>query len=298
MKRSLIVVIGCLFWGAAQANTYVYHDGRETVSRVLSMSLSATLNYEVPALYSPNNQLSGGDLVITVGRNSFQQICNVSEHISLIALFLGEEEYAQAKQQCDKPSTAVFSGAPFSLRLKVLSTFWEDWAPLTVIHSEGLELSDKELAVVAKSRFKLFIYPIKLGDREARLKQLSNALGRSNLIMSLYDSELFSAQFSKDAIRMMFHQKKSLAAHSLQLVRAGALFSVYSTSQSKMSLTGSYIKVFNASQTLMPPSYPSPLRVAFNPYLIRLYGLVLPTDQSLINDFNICPELGCEEALN
>lgn len=298
MRRIFIVLIGCMLQVLAHASTYVYHDGRETVSRVLSLSLSASTDFDVPALQSPEDQLVDGDLVITVGRDSFQQVCEVDQSVVLLALFLGEEEYLQLKQQCSKPSTAIFSGAPMSLRLDILSTFWEDHAPLAVIYSEGLNVSNETLGVAEDKRFEIIMSAIPLGSREEKLKSLTNALERSNLVLSLYDSMLFDAQFSKDAIRLIFHKKKSLAAHSLQLVRAGALFSVYSTSQDKLALASSYIDVFKDSATLLPSSYPFPLTVAFNPYLIRMYGLVLPTDQFLIEKFGVCPESGCQEALH
>ncbi|WP_156490818.1 hypothetical protein [Marinomonas atlantica] len=296
MRRIFIVIIGLFFQVLAHASTYVYHDGRETVSRVLSLSLSASTNRDIPALRSPDKQLIDGDLIITVGRDSFVQVCDVEQQVVLIALFLGEEEYSQLKQQCSKPTTAIFSGAPISLRLNILNTFWEDQAPIGIIYSEGLDVSNETLGVTEDTRFEILTSAIPLGSREEKIKSLTSVLDRSNLVLSLYDSMLFNAQFSKDAIRLMFHKKKSLAAHSLQLVRAGALFSVYSTSQDKMALTSSYINVFEASATLMPSSYPSPLKVAFNPYLIRMYGLVLPTDQFLMDKFGVCPESGCQKA--
>ncbi|SBS26544.1 hypothetical protein MAQ5080_00548 [Marinomonas aquimarina] len=280
------------------AGTYVFHDGRETVSRVLSMSLSASTSYQVPVLNNPSTQLADGDLVITVGLHSYAQICASTAQVAIIALFLGEEEFALAQSQCSKSSTAVLSGAPLDQRLNVLQSFWEDHAPIAVVHSDALSLSDRSLRMTKLYEVEVYSYPVVAEERAEKLKALTEVLENSNLVMSLYDSALFDTQFSKDAIRLMFHKKKALAAHSLQLVRAGALFALYSTSQDKLSLVSSYIKVYEASGTLMPPSYPNPLRIAFNPYLIRLYGLVLPTDRYLFSEFGLCPESGCEEALN
>lgn len=262
------------------------------------MSLSASSSYQVPVLTNPGSQLKDGDLVITVGHHSYTQICAVPAKVFIITLFLGEEEFELARSKCPKPSTAIYSGAPLELRLKVLQSFWEDHAPIVVIHSEALTLSDRTLRMAKMQDVEVYSYPILDKGREDKLKQLTEVLGSSNLVMSLYDSALFDAQFSKDAIRLMFHKKKALAAHSLQLVRAGALFALYSTSQEKLELVSSYINVYKASGTLMPPTYPTPLQIAFNPYLIRMYGLVLPTDRFLLSEFGLCPESGCEETLN
>lgn len=262
------------------------------------MSLSASSSYQVPVLNNPSMQLQDGDLVITVGHHSYTQICESPAKVSIITLFLGEEEFDAAKSRCSKPSTAIFSGAPLDLRLKVLQSFWEDHAPIAVVHSEALSLSERAIRLAKLQDVAVYSYPVAEEGREEKLKWLTEVLDGSNLVMSLYDSDLFDSQFSKDAIRLMFHKKKALAAHSLQLVRAGALFALYSTSQEKLGLVSSYIKVYEASGTLMPPTYPTPLRIAFNPYLIRMYGLVLPTDRFLLTEYGLCPELGCEEALN
>lgn len=298
MKRIFLLIIGFFTSVLVQAGTFVFHDGRETVSRVLSMSLSASSSYQVPVLINPSAQLQDGDLVITVGHHSYAQICESSAKVSIVALFLGEEEFDWARSQCSKPSTAILSGAPLDLRLKVLQSFWEDHAPIAVVHSDALSISERTLRMTKMQEVEVYSYPIADEGREERLKQLTDILENSNLVMSLYDSALFDTQFSKDAIRLMFHKKKALAAHSLQLVRAGALFALYSTSQEKLSLVSSYIDVYEASGTLMPPTYPTPLRIAFNPYLIRMYELVLPTDRYLLREFGLCPESGCEEALN
>ena len=262
------------------------------------MSLSASSSYQVPILSNPDTQLRDGDLVITVGHHSYARICESHADVSIITLFLGEEEFEVAQAQCPKASTAVFSGAPLDLRLKVLQSFWEDHAPIAVVHSDALSLSERTLRLAKLQSVEVYSYPIAEEGREEKLKHLTDVLESSNLVMSLYDSALFDPQFSKDAIRLMFHKKKALAAHSLQLVRAGALFALYSTSQDKLELVTSYIKGYDASGALMPASYPTPLRIAFNPYLIRMYGLVLPTDRFLLSEFGLCPESGCEESLN
>jgi hypothetical protein len=298
MKWLVLVIMGCMFSAYASAITYVYHDGRENVSRVLSMSLSASSHYQVSVLNNPQQQLIDGDLVITVGQHSFKKVCESSKQVSIVALFLGEQEFVQAQAGCSKPTTAVFSGAPLALRLSVLKTFWEDRAPVTIVHSPNIALGEDLVELSEKFGVALQSQVIQTGDREQTLKDLTTVLESSNLVLSLYDSVLFDAQFSKDAIRLMFHKKKALGAHSLQLVRAGALYGIYSTSQEKLSLVSSYIHVYESSQTLMPPSYPMPLRVSFNPYLIRMYGLVLPTDRFLIDELGVCPELGCQESTN
>ena len=298
MKWLIAFVIGCTLSTLSGAQVYVYHDGRETVSRVLSMSLSASTDSSIPALNNLSRQLKDGDLVITVGRHSFDSVCDVSAKVSIIALFLGEEEFSVAKESCAKNATAVLSGAPLGLRLEILQTFWEDRAPIAIVHSANLSLSEDMEQLAKRYGMSLYSKAISEAGREQTLQALTEVLDRSNLVLSLYDSMLFDSQFSKDAIRLMFHRKKALVAHSLQLVRAGALFAVYSTSKEKLGLVATYINAFEESGNLLAPAYPTPLRVAFNPYLIRMYSLILPTDQYLITELGVCPESGCQEPSN
>lgn len=289
---------GCLYAMSAAATTYVYHEGNGTVARVLSLNFENTLSHPVPILSKRNVSLSNDDLVVTVGLESFSQLCNEPGEENILALFIGEEEFIQASTECRERASAIWSGAPLSLRLDILSSFWEDSAPIAMIYSDDLQ-PDKTVLQRAETLYGFDIesYPIQSGSREESLKALTDVLDSSNLVMSLYDSQLFEPQFAKDSIRLMFHKQKALAAHSFQLVRSGALFAVYSTSRSKLALASLYIQNFESKRALPPPDYPKPLRITFNPYLIRLYGVVLPTDRYLFTSYGVCPELGCAEAL-
>lgn len=285
--------------GASHATTYVYHEGREAVSRVLALNFESSLGSDVSVLRRQQlDQVEPQDLIITAGLDSFKNACNTPSLAHIAALFIGEQEYNSSSESCRERSVAVFSGAPLALRIGILDTFWEDRAPITLIHSRSITIDTEELIVAAKKHNMDVKTVAVAAQREAALRTLTQVTLNSNLVMSIYDSELFDGQFSKDAIRLMFHKKKALAAHSLQLVKAGAIFAVYSTTAAKIAMATQHIKYFQSAQAFKPSSYPDSLRVVFNPYLVRMYGLVLPTDIYLYTTFGVCPELGCEEAFD
>ncbi len=297
MKRIILILISCLSFASVQGQTYVYHEGRETVSHVLALNFESNFDLSVGVLRDVKRPFDPDDVVMAVGLSSFKTVCEQPNIPNVIAVFVGEEEFYSAAESCIGQASAVFSGAPVALRLQVLNSFWEGRSPIAFIYSKALPVQTEAIRVEAErlGRDVKFV-PVEEG-RAASLRSLSSALEESDLVMSAYDSELFDSQFSKDAIRLMFQKKKLFAAHSLQLVKAGALFALYSSTSRKLEAVADQLQGFEQSSQLPPPAYPAGLQVVFNPYLIRMYGLVLPTDAFLLSEFGVCPESGCEEPL-
>lgn len=292
------MLIGYLCVAPVQGATYVYHEGRETVAHVLALNFSSAFELPVSVIRDVQSNVASNDIVISVGLPSFKTVCELPEVPNVIALFVGEEEFFSVAESCVGQASAVFSGAPIDLRLRVLNSFWEGRSPIALVYSDGLPVNTEAARVAAELLgHQLNFFPVGAG-RTAALRTLASTLQESDVVMSIYDSALFDNQLSKDAIRLMFQKQKLLAAHSLQLVKAGALFAIYSSTARKLEAVAEQVKEFQRTEHLMAPAYPKGLQVAFNPYLIRMYGLVLPTDSYLFNEFEICPELGCEEALN
>lgn len=292
------MLLGYLWVTSVYGETYVYHDGRETVAPVLALNFQSNFNLPVSVIRNVEGQFESDDIVISVGLSSFKTVCELPDVPNVIALFVGEEEFFSIAQSCIGQASAVFSGAPLDLRFRVLNSFWEGRSPIALAYSEALPVNTEAVRVAAELLgYKLKFVPIGEG-RATALKALSSTLEESDVVMSIYDSALFDSQLSKDAIRLMFQKQKLLAAHSIQLVKAGALYALYSSTARKLEAVAEQVKIFQETKRLPNPDYPAGLQVAFNPYLVRMYGLVLPTDAYLFSEFGVCPESGCQEAFN
>ena len=135
------------------ASVYVVHDIEESSVRSLTFQLSKLLPHHTQltsvrrALFMQNTVYSDdNDVIITIGVESFRQVCaSVSEGV-VMAIFIGKEEYLKAQPHCSVPSSAVFSGAPLEKRFSLLEAIWFDQKPLAVIYSEHLLVDEQEMA--------------------------------------------------------------------------------------------------------------------------------------------------------
>jgi hypothetical protein len=295
VKRIFAFIIGLVFALPVTANVFLHHDGQGTVTRMLAMQLESMLGQQV-LVGQPLSAVTEGDIVVAIGKSSLQQACETSKG-SVVAMFVGEEEFRLFEKSCRHSASAVFSGGSLDLRLGILASFWEDPAPLSLFYYEPLLSDPRAVTQYAKKHgLSLRLYPTSADNVEA-LKVLQRAFTDTRLTLSLYDSTLFSSEFARDAIRMSFHRQKLLAPHSAAMVKAGALFAVYSDLDAKLNWVLRAINYYQASGKLPLATYPTPLKIVFNPYLVKTYGLILPTDVYLFNKFGVCPESGCEKAL-
>ena len=297
MKRIFALISGLVLAWPALGAVFLKYDGQPSVARVLAMQMESMLKQPVITEY-PIDNATTKDVVVVVGRDGLLKVCEQDGTAPVIALFVGEEEFSSVKSSCQRPVTAVFSGGSIRLRIGVLASFWQDPVPVSLIYTDSLSV-DPSLIVEAQKDFGLSIktYPTSPQRAEA-LKVLTRAFSDTNLTMTLYDSELFTSEFARDAIRMSFHRQKVLVPHSASMVRAGALFTLYSDMDAKLNWLVRAINHYQSLGRLPVASYPTPIKVLFNPYLVKSHGIVLPTDAYLFAQFGLCPESGCEEALN
>ncbi len=282
------------------ASIYVVHDTEESSVRSLTFQLSklllpSTQPTPIRSLYFARNEpnLNADDVVITVGIESFQQVCDVMSKGTLIAVFVGQEEYLKSHTECLVPTSAVFSGAPLEKRLTLLAAVWPDRKPLALIASDNLLIDQARFSAIAKEYGFTFQFLKTNVDKLSVLKSVNYALEESELIFSLVDSKLYKNDMVKDILKLLHHKQKLMVGSSSAFARAGSLFAIDTSGQAKLTALVELVNTWRSSGKLLNASYPSPFRVTFNPYLIRAHSIVLPSASYLKDQYDLCSDNVC-----
>ncbi|GAB3484794.1 hypothetical protein GCM10027340_20820 [Marinomonas epiphytica] len=278
------------------------HDTEESSARVLALEISKrlTLREKVTSvrqslMFSNLHRVNSDDLIITLGQESLHTLCRLQPRAAVIGFLVGEYEYQAIQSECLWLSSAVFSGAPFKQYLPLLKQIWLDQRPITLLYSDGLAI-DPEVMEKQASEFGLQFQFMRSGTgRVAVLKAVNQATENSKLLLSFIDTKLYQGGVAQDVLRLLFNKRHLMVGPSLPFVKAGALFSIYTNMDSKLSLLAQMTDRWLAEKSLASPAYPSPMRVNFNPYLIKAYGIVLPTQNYIKDNFGLCSEDSCFE---
>ncbi len=284
----------------ASAAIYVLHDTEESSVRSLTFQLSKRLASSVPPIpirqahfLNSISRIEDQDVVISVGRDSFEQACLSMSRGALFALFIGEEEYQTIRTNCAVPTSAVFSAAPLEKRLALLKAIWLNPKPLAVLYSDAIQLDTVSMErLAAEYGFKLVFWQTST-DRISVLRSLSLLLDDSDLIFSIVDSQLYQQGNAQDILKLLFHQQKVMVGPSFAFVRAGALFAIHSDAKHKLALLSVMIQYWTETGTMAEAAYPKWLRVSFNPYLVKAHGIVLPSKLYLKDQFGLCSDTNC-----
>lgn len=280
---------------------YVLHDTEESSVRSLSFQLSKRLSTTEPPIpvrqtFFLNNiaRIKSQDVVVAIGVQSFKQACLAMSRGAVIGLFIGQEEFYSLSKNCGIAHSAVFSGAPVEKRLALLQAIWLDPKPLAVLFSDALQLDQTQMQQQAQEYGFEFVFWQTKTDRVSVLKSVNRLLEDSELVFSLVDSQLFQQGNAQDILKLLFHQQKVMVGSSFAFVRAGALFAIHSDAEAKLTLLSEQVSRWQATGVMSAAAYPSPLRVSFNPYLVKAHGIVLPSKLYLKDQFDLCSDSQCD----
>lgn len=282
------------------ASVYVIHDAEESSVRSLTFQLSALLPSSLQAkpvrssaFYQNIAALKNDDILVTIGRDSYSQICSTVNTGIVIATFIGQEEYLNIQKDCLIPSSGVFSGAPLDKRFALLNAVWFDRKPLAVLYSDTLFIDQQKMEKeAAEYGFELRFLKTDT-DRLSVLKSVNFLLEESEVILSLVDTQLYQDGVAQDILKLLFHKQRIMIGSSFAFVRAGSLFAIHSDSRSKLTALVERIRAWEDSKLLIEADYPGTLRVTFNPYLIRSHGVVLPSASYLKDKYGLCADTQC-----
>jgi putative tryptophan/tyrosine transport system substrate-binding protein len=300
VKRIFTIVFMLLASVNVSAAIYVVHDIEESSVRSLTFQLSKLLPTKtqlIPVrrtLFLQNvSVMKSDDVLVTVGAESFRQVCSAVSEGAVMAVFIGKEEYLRVRPKCSVPNSAVFSGAPLAKRLALLEAVWFDRKPLAVLYSDNLLVDEQEMINQATQYGFEFQFIKTEIDRLSVLKSVNFVLEDSMVIFSLVDTELYKNGIAQDMLKLLFHKQRVMIGPSFAFVRAGSLFAIYSDTEAKLDILADRIGLWQTKGVLLDAAYPDKLRVSFNPYLIKSHGVVLPSPSYLKDKYGLCSETSC-----
>ena len=301
MKRFFLLIFLLLASMSSMSAIYVIHDADESSVRSLTFQLSKLLPNQTPitlvrrsAFMKNISFLKADDVMVTVGVESFRQVCSVVSEGAVMAVFIGKEEYLKIQPHCSVPVSGVYSGAPLDKRLNLLEAVWFDRKPLAVIYSDHLFVDEQDMMSLADQYGFIFRFLKTETDRLSVLKSVNFVLEDSELIFALVDTELYKNGNAQDILRLLFHKQKVMMGPSFAFVRSGSLFAIYSDSEAKLTALAERLIAWNTKGILLDAVFPDQLRVSFNPYLIKSHGVVLPSSSFLKDKYGLCSETQCE----
>lgn len=290
--------------GTSHGQLYLLHNTDDRTARLVEYRVRTLLSEDrlqllaLPALTRGEVQFNSSDIVVAFGLSVYREACRAEPRgQTIVAMSLGEDEYRQTTP-CRSPATAIFVGAPLEKRIQLLKQVWPNESKIGVLYGDKLALAEEEYSRLAKKYDLEMLFYKTTVDKSSVIRTLNNLLSQTSVILSVPDSRLYNAELAQDILRLLFRQRKVMIGPSLNFVKAGALYAIYTDFDQQLMRLGEVLDELRLPGPLPDPSYPAQLKVSFNPYLIRSLGIVLPTQEFLFNQYGLCPESGCAETPN
>ncbi|MFT2109656.1 ABC transporter substrate-binding protein [Marinomonas sp. 2405UD68-3] len=304
MKQTFFVFFIMCFSSANYADAVLVYERGFKASNVIINKIGVYSDLtDIDAITATEYRRQNSDalppVVIAVGARAFRSVCKAHSGKKIVAVFIGQEEFLSESQTCVSSTTAVFSGADLSLRLRLFKHILPNISRLGLIYSESVRLNEAYYQAQAALYDLRFVFSSVPNDRNAIIKTINRILVDTDVLFSIIDTDLYQHQTIQDVLKLFFRQRKIMIGPSNNFVKAGALFSIYSDAEEQIKeLTNILVQYDQDVHQNIPALYPRNLKIIFNPYLVRSFGIVLPSSEYLENTFGLCAESGCAKTLN
>lgn len=267
-------------WAHQQAFKII---GSSAAYDALSSSLQASIKDEARD-YSTQSLHPAGQLVITMGYEGLLEALRTEPDAPILATFISSSRFYAAIAALDSNRAAnigaVFSDPSPTAQLVLARQILGRGARIGFISSSSAAVIDRQLG-----------RPTILGEQRY-IQQLSSAkgigaalnrIGGIDALLAMPDSVVYNRATIRSLISSLYRQRASLIGYSANMVKVGAIASVYSTRDQLLRQVVEQASQWHQAGKRPHVSHPVYFDVVVNEHLTNSLGFDVPSDAALRN---------------
>lgn len=225
--------------------------------------------------------LADSRLVITIGTQAARVVASLGIPQPVLHILLPVNVYEQlpAVRERGKRS-AIYLDQPPTRQLALIRLALPDWKRVAVLNSPGGDDTAQRIAELARAQGLEVREATIAGERDL-YPALRTVLGDPAVLIATPDARIFNSYTIQNVLLTAYRHRSPVAGFSASYVRAGALFSLYSTPE-QIALQAAEVVVRTLSGEALPPAQPPrQFEVRINANVARSLGMMLPPEESL-----------------
>lgn len=273
-------------------NEDIYQEVTKSIGGVLAGSTSNPVELSFINLGDStltenlSRQITGYDLVVSVGVSAANTIASLEERPPLLAVLIplqAAQSLSQSSTTKSRPWTsAIVLDQPIERQLRLIKLITKGTKSVGILLSTSSGLSKENIETLSK-RFTLDIHSEMVKPGENFIRELGFVLEKTDIFLAIPDPLIFNRQTAGNLLQSAYRRRVPVIGFAQSHVKAGALAAVYSSPEQIGRHAGEAILEFFSSDEKKINGIQSPryFSVAFNRQVERSLGLVMPNEAEI-----------------
>jgi hypothetical protein len=282
----LIKLLHGLFIATLLFSTLAYSDERKIVDLVLptknaeldTLSQKITDNpYFIVHTYTnklPEEQYKGNILVVV--SDKLLPLLTEKEYNAKFAFYVNSNEYL--KFETDE-TTALFSDQPLSRQLSLIKAITEN-KDIQVGIAYKNEKYKSEIDGIMENYPSMTITSEKIDDLNV-IRSINKTIQNNDVLLSTSENDIYNSKTVRSILLSSYRHQTLVIGPTEGFVTAGALGTVFSTTDQYTQDIVSMLKNYLDTNILPKPQYPSMFNVKINYSVAESLGLIIPSEKEL-----------------
>ncbi len=229
------------------------------------------------------------DFIVTVGTRAMREVMKTNVSAPVIFSLIPASSYLHSRQKNHHCKTkghcsAVYLEQPVDRQFSIIKKGLPDIRRLGIILG-ATSAGQQDRITQAGKRYGIDV-SIEVAGKDDNLIMLTDNLSKTTeVLLAIPDPDVYNRRTAKGILINTYKYKVPFIAYSHGFVRAGALFSIYSTPEQIARQTGMMLirAILSPNRKLPPAEYPDAFKVELNPAVMRSLRDIINFDDSILD---------------
>ncbi|RKZ68101.1 MAG: hypothetical protein DRQ44_04920 [Gammaproteobacteria bacterium] len=265
-------------------HVFIIYSQDNTLHANIIQKLSENLKLKRPDIIisevTPEEKIkaidSNTDLIIGIGYTGMRSADKHYPKTKKLFISTDPNKYRLDKNK-NKNDAILYMAQPYCRQIPFIKLLNGQWKTIGLLNSRDKPIDTDAIQQCAK-KHGLDTYIVNTTGDEQLKDHIKDVLNHADILLALPDKNIFNSQSVKNILLTSYRHRKPVIAFSRNFVDAGALASIYSSTeqiaQSASELVGQYFK--SGQQFKKSVNYPQAFDVSINRQVFRALDLSIP----------------------
>jgi hypothetical protein len=216
------------------------------------------------------------DLVVVIDFSNLDLINSKFQHTQKLFIASNPARFNPG-DKAEKRSAVLFMTQPYCRQVQFIRLIDGNWQTIGYLNNRNTPLDSSDIEHCA-DKYKMNTYKHDITPGMQLTHDIKDVLSRSDLLLAIPDKDIYNSKTVKNILLTSYRHRKPLIAFSKNFVDAGALASIYSTTEQITQSAATLVtQFFNESRKFKKQiNYPELYELSFNRQVYRALDLRMP----------------------
>jgi len=267
-------------------HVYIIYSPDNTLHANIIQKLSENLKLKRPDIIisevTPEEKIkaidSNNDIIIGIGYMGMRSADKHYPKTKKLFISTDPNKYKLDKNK-NKNDAILYMAQPYCRQIPFIKLLNSHWKTIGLLNSQEKPIDTNTIQQCAK-KHGLGTYIVNTTGGEYMKEHIKDVLSHSDILLALPDKNIYNSQSVKNILLTSYRYRKPVIAFSKNFVDAGALASIYSSTEQIAQSAGNLIEQYfkSGQQFKKSVNYPQAFDVSINRQVFRALDLSIPDD--------------------